>query len=74
MKNLDHILVFKTDIRTEECREKLRGILDAHEGISNWNIALDDADCVLRIISYSLNQQQVISLINSHGHFCCELT
>lgn len=74
MENLDHILLFKTDIKSEACRAKLEDILNNHEGISKWNVALDDSDCVLRVISYTLSHQQIIELINYHGHFCCELT
>ena len=73
MENLDHILLFKTDIRSEECKAKLQAILDNHEAIEQWNVALDDCDCVLRIVSYTLTHQQIIELINHHGHFCCEL-
>ncbi|TKC13187.1 hypothetical protein FA048_06145 [Pedobacter polaris] len=73
MENLDHILLFKTDITSEECKSKLQNILDGHEGIAKWNIALDDQDCVLRVESFTLNHQQIIELINNHGHFCCEL-
>ncbi|WP_316771232.1 hypothetical protein [Pedobacter frigiditerrae] len=74
MENLDHILLFKTDIKTEDCKAKLQSILDNHSAISKWNVALDDEDFVLRIVSESLNHQQVIELIKTHGHFCCELT
>ncbi|RZL49480.1 MAG: hypothetical protein EOP00_06945 [Pedobacter sp.] len=74
MGEFDHILLFKTDIATEECKLNLQQVLNTHDGIIKWNIALDDSDCVLRIESFTLNHQQVIELINSHGHFCCELT
>lgn len=74
MENLDHILLFKTDIKSEACKAKLEAILDSHEGIHKWNVALDDSDYVLRIVSYTLSHQQIIELINYHGHFCCELT
>ncbi|RZK60148.1 MAG: hypothetical protein EOO91_02560 [Pedobacter sp.] len=74
MENLDHILLFKTDIKTEDCKAKLQSVLDSHSAIAKWNVALDDADFVLRIVSETLNHQQVIELINNHGHLCCELT
>jgi len=73
-ENLDHILLFKTNIKSETCKAKMQAILDGYEGIIKWNIALDDSDCVLRVISYSLNHQQIIELINSYGFDCCELT
>lgn len=74
MENFEHILLFKTDIKSEACKAKLQTVLDNFEGISKWNIALDDCDYVLRVISHTLTHQQIITLINSHGHFCCELT
>lgn len=74
MENFDHILLFKTDIRSEACKAKLQAILDGHEGIAQWNIALDDQDYVLRVVSYTLTHQEIIELINQQGHFCCELT
>jgi hypothetical protein len=74
MENLDHILLFKTDINSNACKRKLQTVLDDYAGIEHWNVALDDQDFVLRVISYTLNHQQIIELINDHGHFCCELT
>lgn len=74
MENFDHILLFKTDIKSEDCKAKLQAILNGYEGIEQWNVALDDQDCVLRVVSHTLNHQQIIELITNHGHFCCELT
>lgn len=73
MENLEHILLFKTDIQNEECKARLQPILDANADITKWNIALDDSDYVLRIISATLNHQQIITLINKQGHSCSEL-
>lgn len=74
MNKLEHILLFKTDIQNEECKAKLQPILDSNTEIMKWNIALDDSDYVLRIVSATLNHQQIITLINTQGHSCCELT
>ena len=41
--------------------------------IERWNIDLQDVDCVLRIVSSSLNHTQVIELITNHGYECAEL-
>ena len=73
MDKLEHILLFKTDIQNEECKAKLQPILDSNAEITKWNIALDDSDYVLRIISATLNHQQIITLINKQGHSCSEL-
>lgn len=73
MDKLEHILLFKTDIHNEECKARLQPILDGNADITKWNIALDDSDYVLRIISETLNHQQIIMLINKQGHSCTEL-
>ena len=74
MENFDHILLFKTNIKSEECKAKMHELLDRYEGIEQWNVALDDQDCVLRVVSHSLNHQQLIKLINNAGYLCSELT
>ncbi len=74
MDNFDHILLFKTNIESEDCINNLKEVLNSFEAILAWNIDLDDCDYVLRIVSYTLNHQEVIKLINSQGYKCCELT
>ncbi|WP_316828627.1 hypothetical protein [Pedobacter miscanthi] len=72
MENFDHILLFKTNIEAAN-KEQLNGIF-IKEGITEWNIDLDDEDHVLRIISYSLKHTYIIQLIKSCGFECCKLT
>ncbi|UIR56935.1 hypothetical protein LZQ00_03750 [Sphingobacterium sp. SRCM116780] len=74
MGNFNHILIFKTNIATPQCKDKLQPVLDQHEEISLWTIDQDDCDCVLRIESNTLSHQQINTLINQHGYDCCELT
>jgi hypothetical protein len=74
MENLDHILVFKTDVHNEDCKKKLGAILNQQAGILQWNIALDDNDRILRIVSYVLKPQEIVTLITESGHYCHELT
>ncbi|MEH6679995.1 MAG: hypothetical protein V7724_05575 [Sediminicola sp.] len=73
MYDLDHILVFKTDISSSESEARIHPILSNHKGISQWNVDMEDVDCVLRIISDSLSHDEVIALVNEQGHFCSEL-
>lgn len=73
MENIDHILIFKTNIRHASDKRKLQPILDANKCIERWNVDLDDVDCVLRIVSYKLKCHQIIELIMYHGYECCEL-
>ncbi|PYF76996.1 hypothetical protein [Pedobacter nutrimenti] len=73
MENFDHILLFKTDIKSESDRRVVQSVLDAQQNIAGWNIDLDDEDYVLRIVSHHLKHQQIIKLITDHGYECCEL-
>ncbi|MBB6501731.1 hypothetical protein [Pedobacter cryoconitis] len=73
MENFDHILLFKTDIRSEEDKQVLQPVLDKNKNIEQWNVDLDDEDYVLRIISYKLRHEQVIELVQHQGYMCTEL-
>jgi len=74
MENFNHILVFKTNIKTPADRETLKPLFEKHESIKQWNVDLYDEDYVLRIISYTLNHQYIIKLLRVHGYYCEELT
>ena len=71
--DLNHILIFKTNIQTECDRQHLQNRLDTNDHILQWNIDLQDVDRVLRIISKTLTPQQIISIINHNGFECAEL-
>lgn len=73
MSNLDHILLFKTNISSPADKQSLQPVLDGHSCIKQWNVDLNDCDYVLRIESESLNHQQVIHILNHHGFECSEL-
>lgn len=70
---IDHIIICKTNIRTDWDRQKVKDCLDNHPEILQWNIDQHDIDCVLRVISTTLNGTAVISLIQQHGFDCAEL-
>lgn len=71
--NLSEILIFKTNIRTAEDVSAISAILNNHSGIKDWNVDVEDIDCVLRIVSNGLTKQDVISLILNVGYNCQEL-
>jgi hypothetical protein len=71
--NFNHILIFKTNIQTEYDKQRVQPILDAHDTIQQWNIDLQDVDCVLRIVSETLTPEQIISVIKHQGFECAEL-
>jgi hypothetical protein len=72
MENFDHILLFKTNLEATD-RKQLEEVFNK-EGITEWNVDLDDEDRVLRIISTSLNHTYIIQLITRYGFECCILT
>jgi hypothetical protein len=73
IKDLNHILIFKTNIQTECDKLRIQQILDTIHNIEQWNIDLHDVDCVLRVVSDTLTPEQIISVINRHGFECTEL-
>lgn len=71
MKNhLEDVLVFATNIKTENDKQKIIQTLDKHSEIHQWNIDQEDVDCVLRVVTQTLSEEQIIELIDQH-HFEC---
>ena len=71
--NLDHILIFKTNIRTLPKDCDMHYILSNHNAISQWSIDCEDVDCVLRVVSETLTPSTIIDLVSQHGYHCSEL-
>lgn len=74
MDLLQHIKVFKTNIRTKKDEQRIATLLSGEERIRKWNVARDDRDKVLRIVSGSMSEQEIIALVGSAGYCCEELT
>lgn len=73
MGKFDHIHLFKTNIRTAEDKLKIRPLLNNRKEVEEWHIDQEDEDCVLRVVSYSLEKYTIISLVNTKGCLCVEL-
>ena len=73
--NIDtnHILIFKTNIRTPADKLVVKDVLDDHRQIEKWTIDLDDIDRVLRIVSRTLCCRDIIQLVRQQGYQCAEL-
>ena len=71
--DLSNIFIFKTNIQTEFDKLRIKNVLDASLKVLKWNIDMDDADRVLRIVSDSLRPEQIISLLDYVGFECSEL-
>jgi len=74
MDNFDHILLFKTNINCAADKRFLCAVFDCNIDVEQWTVDLEDEDCVLRIVSYTLTHKHIIELLNYHGYACCELT
>ena len=72
-KNFDHILLFKTNIKTKRDIKKVALILTVQKEIIKWNVDLHDNDRVLRIISAGIKNEQIVDLLQSIGYACSEL-
>jgi len=71
--NLDHILVFRTNIQTDADKLIITHALDNHPDIEKWNVDCQDIDCVLRVVSPTLSPSEVCDLIDELGYDCAEL-
>lgn len=70
---IENILVFATNIQTENDKQKISTILDNHLEINQWNIDQEDIDCVLRIVSNTLTDEQIINIITKQEFSCTTL-
>ncbi|MFV5697699.1 hypothetical protein ACM55H_04955 [Flavobacterium sp. ZT3R17] len=71
--HLENILVFATNIATVSDKQKVSDVLNEHSEINQWNIDQEDIDCVLRIVSETLSEEQVIHLIETQNFKCTTL-
>ncbi len=70
MENIQNILVFATNIRTINDKQLISCILNENSEIHQWNIDQEDIDCVLRVVSETLSEQQIINIVNRHNFNC----
>ncbi|MEL1256108.1 hypothetical protein AAEO57_20120 [Flavobacterium sp. DGU38] len=71
MENIiNNILIFATNIKTKKDKEKVSTELDQNPEIMQWNIDQEDIDCVLRIVSKTISEEEIINLLNNHSFIC----
>lgn len=62
------ILIFQTDIASEEKVAHLETVFNNHADIINWSVDLEDIDNVLRIeANSSLTENTVIEMVKKHN-------
>ena len=70
MENTQNILVFATNIRTNNDKQLISQTLNEISEINQWNIDQEDIDCVLRVVSKTLSEEQIINIVNNHDFNC----
>lgn len=65
-----NVLVFKTNINTDERVHRAACRLCKLRSVCRWSIDLEDEDCVLRIEAESLTEADVIRLLTKAGLQC----
>jgi hypothetical protein len=67
------VLVFKTNLRFKTQINAVTPHINNLQGISRWNVDLDDTDKILRIESEDLCPRDVEATLQQAGYFCEEL-
>lgn len=70
---IENILVFATNIRTENDRQTIASLLNKNPEIHQWTLDQEDIDCVLRIVSYTLSEEEIIALLANENFKCTAL-
>ena len=70
---IENVLVFATNIETENDKQKISNILDGNTEIQQWTLDLEDIDRVLRIVSDTLSEEQIITLLDNKNFNCSAL-
>jgi len=74
MESLTKILVFKTNVETEEGIDAVSAVLNDHPEILRWNVDQWDIDNVLRIEAYEPTSPSLfIEILRNVGFACDEL-
>lgn len=68
-----YILIFKTNIDSEESHREIGMLLSTKSSVTGWNIDQEDIDKVLRIESKVNDTNDIINTISRAGFFCEEL-
>jgi hypothetical protein len=67
------VLVFKTNLRFKKQIDAVTPHINNLQGITRWNVDLDDIDKVLRIESDNLSPRIVETTLQRAGYHCEEL-
>lgn len=68
-----HIIIFKTNVFTQEQAGRLQGLLSAIRSTVQCNFDLYDCDHILRVVSTDLQPERICRLLQSEGFSCEEM-
>jgi hypothetical protein len=68
-----HVLIFKTNVESEEQLQQASLLLDATDSVIKWNIDREDIDKVLRIESTLPHTTDIMKIMVEAGFACEEL-
>ena len=70
---MNQTLKFKTSLSCNGCKSKLAPFLNEAEGISSWDLDLEDVDKILTVNSAGITHGEVKELIEQAGYTAEEL-
>jgi hypothetical protein len=70
---MPHVLIFKTNVESEEQLQQASLLLNATDSIIKWNIDREDIDNVLRVESSLPHISDIMKIMVDAGFACEEL-
>ena len=70
---MPHVLIFKTNVESEEQLQQAGLLLNATDSIIKWNIDREDIDNVLRVESSLPHISDIMKIMVEAGFACEEL-
>lgn len=67
------ILVFKTNLNSNDHILKVKPSLNLHPFIREWNVDLHDCDKILRVVAENTPSWEIEKMVADAGYFCEEL-
>lgn len=67
------VLIFKTNIETEQEVKSLESLFDQLPFISRWTVDTEDIDCVMRVVSQAPHTEQSVRNMVCKAGFQCEV-
>ncbi len=68
------ILVFKTDLGSEQEVNRIMPHINKVQGIIRWNVDLQDCDKILRVVSNDeVSPRTIEQKLQRAGYYCAEL-